>query len=166
MHNTVAVYVARAVADFGPFTSVCEIGSRDVNGGIRHLFGPVRYVGVDPVAGPDVDVVADFADWDTDERFHCVVTTSALEHTSRARDLIVHAADILERPGFLIVTCAGPGWPVHSMYDGGPVLRPGEHYENVSAETLEQWMVEAEFDGCRTQWDPASTDTCGVAWLE
>ena len=39
--------------------AVLEIGSYDVNGSIRSLFDTEHYVGVDLVAGPGVDVVAD-----------------------------------------------------------------------------------------------------------
>lgn len=163
MHQSVREYIAAAVAEHGPFRSVCEVGCRDINGSIRDLFDGARYVGVDILDGDGVDVVADFATWSTDDRFDCVVTSSVLEHTASAKEIIIKACRLLTRPGVLIVTCAGPGWRPHSAIDENPI-RPDEYYENVDAPTLATWIASAGFDTWKVERLESFADTCAVAF--
>ena len=164
MHGSAYEYVARAEAQHGPFRRVCEIGSRNINGSVRPVFDGCHYVGVDIQPGPDVDVVADAADWDTAERFDCVVSTSVLEHTPEAPALVASAARLLEPGGMFVMTCAGVGWAPHSAVDGG-ALRPGEYYENVTEEMLNNWLSAAGFATWQTDYYPEFADMCCVAWV-
>lgn len=164
MHSSVLYYVGQAVARYGPFATVCEIGSRDINGGVRTLFGGAQYVGVDVIPGNDVEVVANFATWETDLRFDCIVSTSTLEHTPDGEAIIANAAKLLNRPGVLIVTCAGPGWGAHSAIDEGPI-RPDEFYENVDVETLDGWVAQAGFTTWTSERNDQFADTCCTAFL-
>lgn len=134
MHAAAREYVAEQVATFGPWRRACEVGSRFINGGIRDLF-LYGYVGVDIAPGPGVDVVADFADWDTDDRFDVIVCCEVFEHTARWPEIIERAYALLADDGLIIITAAGPGRPTHSAHDGGD-LRPGEHYANVDPADL------------------------------
>lgn len=135
MHPEAYEWVASQVAAHGPFRSALEIGSRNVNGGIRNLLGPCRYVGLDIEPGDGVDVVANGATWKTDERFDVIISSECFEHTDLWPDIVENAAALLNPDGCLIVTAAGPGRAPHSASDGGH-LRSGEWYANVDPDRL------------------------------
>jgi SAM-dependent methyltransferase len=165
VHSSVLDYVARAVAQHGPFASVCEVGCRDINGGVRTLFDPnCVYVGVDLLDGTGVDVVTNFATWETDQRFDCIVSTSTLEHTPDGEAIIANAARLLNPHGVLIVTCAGTGWGRHSAIDEGPI-RADEFYENVDVATLDGWVAAAGFSTWIGERNEQFSDTCCTAVL-
>lgn len=135
--------------------SVLEIGSHDVNGGVRPLFlGASHYHGIDIAPGPGVDEVADAADWSPTRTYDFVVSTEVLEHAPRWRSILDNAWDALSPGGRLIVTCATDPRPPHSAIDGWDV-RDGEYYGNVApAEVVSHirawgvtaWNVEVALD--------------------
>ena len=126
------------------FDLVIELGSCDVNGGIKHLFDCEEYVGVDVVPGPNVDIVSDAALFRPQRLAACVVTTEMLEHAENAREICIAAIDMLEPGGMFIATAAGPGRAPHSAIDGRAV-RAGEYYGNIDPNELTSWLVEAGF---------------------
>lgn len=87
--------------------NVLEIGSYDVNGTARDFFmNAARYVGVDKVPGPGVDVVANAGDTSfTPLEFDTLVYLSVFEHDP---EWAAHFAHNLQwiRPGGLIIV----GW--------------------------------------------------------
>lgn len=132
MHPAASDYVAAAVSELGPFSSVVEIGSRDMNGSVRRLFGEARrYIGLDVEPGPGVDVVGDPADWHPGELVEAVVCCEVLEHVQAWPEVLEHAARFLVAGGKLILTAAGPGRRPHSGITGRRRLEPGEFYRNV-----------------------------------
>lgn len=161
MHDAAAQYVARQVEVFGPFASVVEVGSRDINGTIRHLFAGVPYVGLDLAAGPGVDWVGDAAEYEPAAPVEAVVCCEVYEHTARWPGLVRRAYEWLQPVGVLIVTCAGPGRRPHSAIDGGWTLHEGEHYLNVGAERLADVMRGAGF--AAVTCEEVGRDTRGVA---
>ncbi len=145
MHHEAHEYVKRVVSSIRPRRRVVEIGSRNVNGSVRDLFLHVdRYIGIDRMPGPGVDMVADGSLWQPDLPVDCVVTTEALEHCEMAEAIVVNAWSMLEPRGVLIVTAATDPRPPHSAYDGGP-LRQGEFYRNVARSELLGWLVDFYF---------------------
>ena len=133
MHQAAFEWVAR----HAPRTAavVVEVGSRDVNGSVRPIFGFCdRYIGVDITDGPAVDVVADFATWDFSGA-DCVVCCEVLEHVEDWRDIVTKAAEVVNVGGTVILTAACDPRAPHSAVDGAG-LRPGEFYENVDPEQL------------------------------
>lgn len=154
MHAQAFDFVARHAAGIAPRT-VLEIGSHDVNGGVRSLFPTARrYHGIDIAAGPGVDEVADAADWRAAESFDLVVTTEVLEHAPRWRDVVQNAWHALAAGGVLLLTCATDPRPEHSAIDGW-ALREGEWYGNVPASHMiavvrdlepRRWLVEVGVD--------------------
>lgn len=135
MHHEVLAWVERHGATLDPVT-VLEIGARDINGTVRHLFpNATRYVGVDLADGPSVDVVADAAELDLGETFDVVVSTEVLEHAARWRDIVRRGAAHLAPGGRLVLTAAGPGRGPHGA-DGSPAPHDGEWYENVEPADL------------------------------
>jgi SAM-dependent methyltransferase len=126
---------------------VLEIGSCDVNGSVRPLFpAATRYHGLDIVAGPGVDEVADAADWHAPGAFDVVVSTEVLEHAPRWRDVVRNAWEALRPGGVLVLTCATEPRPAHSAIDGWEV-RAGEHYANVEPDEVLELLAHL---GCRS----------------
>lgn len=141
---------------------VLDVGGRDINGTPRHLFHPsCQYTVVDVIAGPNVDVVADFADYNPPDTVDVVVFAEVAEHTARWKQLIGKAWSLLSPGGVLVFTAAGEGRTPHSALDGGE-LRDGEWYENVTAEALADALV--GFDGFEI--DEHGEDIRAVAWLD
>jgi hypothetical protein len=124
-------FVAAHVGGRAP-TSVLEIGSLDINGSVRALFGPgIEYHGLDVVDGPGVDEVADAATWRAASVYDVVVSTEVLEHAPRWRDILTNAWDAVAPGGILLATCATDPRAPHSAVDGLDV-RPEEYYANVA----------------------------------
>src|SRR5579883_267247 len=131
-----------------PRRSVVELGSRTVagpwpySGPVRHLFPGAGYVGVDIVAGPNVDVVGNAATWQPDPfaPVDTVVCTETLEHTPEAGEICSNAWRLLAPGGVFVVTAAGVGRAPHSAVDGG-ALREGEYYRNINREQLYGWLA-------------------------
>src|SRR5262249_32046337 len=129
MHAATYRYVRCTVRRHGPWRTVLEIGSWDVNGSVRRLFAGATYLGVDIVPGPGVDVVADGASFAPEHPPDCVVCTEVLEHTLRAEAIVANAHRMLAPGGVLVLTAAWAGRLPHSAVDGGR-LRPREFYSN------------------------------------
>lgn len=138
MHTAAHQWVA---ASTEPALSVLDIGGRNINGTVRGLFPDAVYTTIDLEAGPNVDIVGDFLDYQHPELVEVVVCCEVAEHTSQWRDIIAHAADQLKPGGRFVFTAAGPGRQPHSGHDGGPLhdgewyrnIDPGELYETLSA---------------------------------
>ena len=146
MHAEARQFVAEQVERHGPFTFVVEIGSRDINGGVRDLFGDARYLGVDARPGPGVDVVADGATLTLDDEPDCIVCCEVLEHAADPAAIVANAISLLAPRGRLIITCATDPRAPHSAFDGGP-LQPAETYANIQPDDLAAWidpLVEVE----------------------
>ncbi len=135
MHMAAYAFVERAVAALGPFCSVLEIGSRNVNGGVRDLFGDCVYEGVDKEPGPGVDWVCDATKDLPSGPYDCVVCCEVFEHEQEWPRIVERAARVLMRGGALIVTAAGPGRAEHSAIDGGR-LHADEWYANIEPAAL------------------------------
>ena len=118
------------------YETVLEVGSLDINGGVRDLLDPAAtYTGVDMQRGPGVDIVADFTDYLHPEKVDLILCCEVLEHF-REWPLILDAAQCNLRPGGrLIVTCATHGRSPHSARSESPI-QPDEWYENVDPERL------------------------------
>jgi SAM-dependent methyltransferase len=148
MHDAALQYVTEQVAEHNlnrDGVGVLELGGRDVNGTVRHLFDRAnRYVSVDIRRGKAVNVVADAADVTLDGSFDVVVSTELLEHTPRAAEIVLNAARHLAPGGTFLVTTAGPGRAPHGA--GGEARVPhGEHYANIEPSVLADWLAAAGF---------------------
>lgn len=140
MHGHAWDFVAQTTQYFDPPATVIEIGSRDVNGSIRPLFPTARYVGVDVMTGPKVDVVADGALVSLEvcglaEPVDVAVCCEVLEHAENWRAIVANMARLVRPGGAVVITAAGPTRAPHSAFDGGAV-RPGEYYGGVPLSEL------------------------------
>ena len=119
---------------------IIEVGSRDINGGVRHLFRRSLYTGLDRVEGPGVDVVADGATWAPNElhnTFDLYLCLEVFEHTPEWPQILYRAWELLRPGGKLLVTAACNPRAPHSAVDGCE-LRPNEYYENLVPSHLQK----------------------------
>jgi hypothetical protein len=157
MHAAAFDFVKWAVDHFAARGPVLELGSRNINGSVRGLFAGCAppYIGVDLVAGPGVDVVADAATYVPSVKMQTVVCCEVFEHTLQAPRILRHIArQLLAANGLVIVTCATTGRLPHSAVDGGP-LRLGEFYRNCSETEFQMWGLLAGLDGAVLATTPA-----------
>jgi SAM-dependent methyltransferase len=100
-----------------PANAVLEVGSRNVNGTVRPIFNGVRqYVGVDFIAGPDVDLVVNAHNLTSEfarRSFDVVVSTETLEHDNEFWTSVSMMGEVLKTGGFLLLTARGNGFWVH-----------------------------------------------------
>lgn len=144
MHAKALDFVRRTVQARGPFDSVLEIGSYNVNGGVRSLFPGVPYWGIDSRPGPGVDEVADGSAWVPRRAHGCVVCTEVLEHAPDPAAVIRTAFAALRPGGVLILTAASEHRAPHGC-NGDSVVPPGEHYAGIPAHRLRAWLDGAGF---------------------
>jgi hypothetical protein len=135
MHEPVRQYVLMHLPDH--YDSVIEVGSLDINGGVRHLLDQkASYLGIDMQEGAGVDLVADFTTYTHPDPVDVVLCLEVLEHTETWREIIASIARNLSSFGTLIVTCATTGRPPHSARNGGQI-QGGEFYQNVTRDELD-----------------------------
>lgn len=138
MHAEAYAYVAWAATQYGCQAGpTFEIGSRNINGSVRPLFTGT-FFGVDLHPGKDVDFVGDAVICTPSFVPKVVVCCEVLEHAENAEAICQHAASLLPKNGYFIVTAAGPDRVPHSGVDGGP-LREHEYYQNVTTAMLTAW---------------------------
>jgi hypothetical protein len=124
-------------------STVLDIGGRNVNGSNREFFPNLRYTALDIEPAVGVDIVADARTWEPDSEFDLVMSTSVLEHVQGWQELVKTAWKACKPFGFIVITCAGPGWGPHSASDGA--LKPGEWYEEPEPDELRRVLVDVGF---------------------
>jgi len=139
MHPAALRFVCAAAAQLPPDVAVYDIGSRNINGSARQAFPFAKaYLGIDLVAGQDVDIVGDATLYTPPFVPDVVVCCEVLEHTYAAGVLCERAWSLLAPRGTLIASLAGPTRAPHSALDGGPLLL-GEFYRNGTSALITEW---------------------------
>lgn len=121
--------------EFFAGTSVLDIGSRNVNGTMRHLFAePKSYVGVDREAGVGVDIVGEGQSVEFLTNFDVSISCEVFEHTPHYLDIFRNMVRLTRPGGLVIFTCAGKGRPEHGTNRVQPEDAPGsgDYYKNLS----------------------------------
>jgi SAM-dependent methyltransferase len=103
---------------------ILEVGSRDVSGSLRSFVlsrKPERYIGIDIVDGPGVDLTCDaenlLAKFE-EESFDIVISTELLEHVRNWRKVIHNIKDVCKPGGIILITTRSVGFPYHGWpYD-------------------------------------------------
>ena len=117
---------------------ICEIGSCDVNGGIRSIFSRFKsYVGVDVVPGPGVDEVCKGHLYPAlNSSFDLVLSSECLEHDPYWRLTVENMIRLVRPGGIIAISCASTGRVEHgtkrtraSDSPGSHTL--GDHYKNI-----------------------------------
>ncbi len=135
---------------------VAEIGSQDVNGSLRAVVpAGFKYVGLDFVAGPGVDVVLDdpYSFPLADQSVDYVVTTSCLEHSQMFWLTFIEALRILKNDGLFYLNVPSNGayhpYPRDSWRfypDAGLALADWARRSGYAAVMLESFTNEQEGD--------------------
>jgi len=114
MHESVHAWVAGVVGIARlRDASVLEVGSLDINGSVRDLFGG-PYVGVDATPGPSVDRVMDAHRLAfPDGTFDAVICCEMVEHDAAFWLTLAEIGRVLRPDGALILTTRGNGFPEH-----------------------------------------------------
>lgn len=124
MHASVLAFVRETVSQYELANrSTLEIGSLDVNGGVRQFFNGA-FIGTDMRPGPGVDKVVNSHFLDEHfsiESFSVVISTEMLEHDSRPWTTIANIDYVLQPGGHAIITARGYDqrgcFPVHDYPD-------------------------------------------------
>jgi hypothetical protein len=169
MHIEALTFITRSVHRFHPRQargiSVLEFGSRDVNGGLRHLYPRAAWTGIDITEGPGVDIVADAADWRGEQTYDLVICAEVLEHTARWAGVLASAAAHMHTGSVLVTTCATDPRAPHGAHDpdGSIGLLAGEWYENVTPEDLYSALEGLSFASIELTVDRNRGDLYAVA---
>lgn len=146
MRSVVRQWVGEGIHQFaGDLEHVLEVGSLDVNGGVRDLFteaGAKKYTGIDIRPGPGVDQVLDIRDAPHKfglAHFGAIVCLETLEHVDRFWTALIAMWEMLQQDGLLYLTVPifdGEGaFPLHREpndywrfgLDAAPILMAGYH---------------------------------------
>jgi SAM-dependent methyltransferase len=134
--------VAKANAELIEGAKVLEIGSYDVNGGIRHLFrGAGDYVGVDLDHGPGVDRVGFGHEVDDpDQTYDVTLSGECFEHDQHWHETFLNMVRLTRPGGLVAFTCAARGRAEHGTGRTDAISSPGtqaiglDYYRNVNEE--------------------------------
>jgi len=103
---------------------IIEIGSYDLNGSLRSLIEsmkPGKYVGVDIIKGPSVDLICraeDLVGTFGSESFDVVISNELLEHVRDWRKVISNIKNICKPNGIILITTRSYGFFYHGFpYD-------------------------------------------------
>lgn len=100
--------------------SVLEVGSKNVNGTVRHdvmLLRPKEYIGVDIEAGDGVDEIVnayDLVKHFGEERFDIVISTEMVEHVQDWVKVFDNMKRVLKPNGILLITTRDKNSALHS----------------------------------------------------
>jgi SAM-dependent methyltransferase len=123
--------------EFFSGVSVFEIGSADINGSVRNYFRSNRYVGVDLIPGPGVDLVAQGEDVRLNQEFDVAISTECFEHNPKYYETFENMVRHVRPGGLVLFTCATTGRPEHGTARAEPGDSPGtvargwNYYKNV-----------------------------------
>lgn len=175
MHESAMNFLKRVRNQFNFESPVLEIGSININGSARDVFGDLTpYVGVDIVDGPNVDVVADIRDSAIHtnigtHKYQTIILTEVLEHVD-PESIISAIPKYIEHadPVYIVITCAGPNRRPHSA-DGAPTVKPDEYYKNVDPVELNRILRNQNVycELCIVELSPDGTDVYAIAqWIK
>lgn len=96
---------------------ILEIGSLDINGGVRHFFTDAKkYIGIDMQVGRGVDIVLnahDIKDRFEKSSFDIVICLETLEHDNGFWITLANINYVLKEGGFFLCSTPTLGFPYH-----------------------------------------------------
>lgn len=158
--------VARANAGRVDGATVLEVGSYDVNGSIRRIFGTSStYVGVDLTEGPGVDLVGFGHEVDhPDDTYDLTVSGECFEHDPHWRDTFANMVRMTRPGGLVVFTCASHGRPEHGTRRSDVTDSPGtqaegmDYYRNLTAADFDALPLTTWFSRHRFWTMPTTFD--------
>jgi SAM-dependent methyltransferase len=138
MHNEAkafTVYVKNMFPAYFSGTVALDVGSGDINGNNRFLFGEgCEYHGNDVYKAPNVTVVSKTSALPfPSNTFHVIVSTECFEHDPEYAQSWRKIYDMLKPGGLFAFTCASDGRPEH----GTRRTTPGDSYGTIG--NVEGW---------------------------
>lgn len=131
--------------------SVLEVGSYDVNGGIRNFFETGDYIGCDLTEGPGVDVVCSGHELAyPDNTFDLAISAEAFEHNPYWVETLRNMWRMTKPGGIVCVTCASTGRLEHGTTRTEVSDSPGtqavniNYYHNIS---VDEFKANADLSG-------------------
>lgn len=138
---------ARQITSDWTGLSVLEIGAYSVNGSVRPFFQGSHYVGVDLVAGADVDLIAS---GDTvalpDASVDLAISCECFEHNPLWLETFINMHRMTKAGGIVLVTCASRGRLEHGTARTTPHESPGttsvgwNYYRNLNRSDFERHL--------------------------
>lgn len=150
MHKEVKRFCLSVKNQFPQFFSrvnVLDCGSLHINGNNRYLFHDSNYLGIDIVAGPNVDLVTRIHEFNTSKLFDCIISTEMLEHDEYFAASLNAMFNLLKSGGLLLLTAAGHGRKEHGTHTHNPQDSPKtqDYYRNVDPTMLMQGLDLTQF---------------------
>lgn len=90
--------------------TVVDVGSYDINGTYKALFSG-KYIGVDNVPGPNVDVLTDSDEWKDMTDVDAVISGQTIEHISDVPAFMAEIYRVLKPGGILCIIAPSEGPP-------------------------------------------------------
>ncbi len=122
-------------------TNVLEVGSQDISGSVRKLFGASQaYIGVDLGKAPGVDLVVPGELLQLSTGWADIsISTECFEHATSWSDILLNMIRITKEDGLVLVTCAGFGRPTHGTIDTNTYSSPftASYYKNLIPEEID-----------------------------
>jgi SAM-dependent methyltransferase len=157
--------VRKHLPRFFSAVAVLEIGSYDVNGSVRKFFADTRkFVGVDLVAGPGVDIVASGHQVKLDAPVDVAISTECFEHNPHYLATFANMVQAARPGGLVLFTCASTGRPEHGTSRTSPIDSPGtmhagwDYYRNLDAGHFAEFPLADNFAAWRFFQNPVSCD--------
>jgi SAM-dependent methyltransferase len=125
---------------------VLDVGSMDINGNNRYLFGGnYTYIGLDLGPGNNVDVVSKGHEYKPGKQFDVVVSTECFEHDPFWKETLANCVALTKSGGVFLFTCAYYCRAEHgTAKSGSPEAAPhvvtlfGDYYKNLGEKEIEE----------------------------
>jgi SAM-dependent methyltransferase len=116
--------------------SVLDVGSFNVSGSsIREFFVKNKYIGVDLINGPNVDIVLDGSELHKlNQKFDIVISCECFEHAKNWKKIFLSMYNQCEEDGYIIFTCASRGRIEHGTLrtiNSDSPGTTGTYYKNI-----------------------------------
>lgn len=119
-------------------SNVIDAGSRDINGTNKYLFEECKYVGVDIIAGKNVDLISPIHKVKYPNNVDVLISTEMLEHDKDWEESLINMYKLLKKKGLMIITCASTGRKEHGTKINAPEASPTtvNYYQNLNLSAI------------------------------
>lgn len=133
--------IAQKLPSYFKDVSVLDVGSLHINGNNKHLFINSTYLGIDLMAGRNVDKVCHVCKLNKDKCYDTIISTEALEHDKDYIKSLNYISNHLLCPsGLFLFTCATTGRLPHGIQKRNQQDSPAtlDYYKNLTENDIRQ----------------------------